>query len=139
MEPSKIVAVATTGYTRRFFTLDLEALPLAVQPHLRLSGYSPAMLALQAGDDGLRSLGVSPGDFLLFATSLPLRAAGQLSLVRQEDEYIVRETYWDGDMTWLRVPADAYPAMRLPTENIRVAAVLADVVKNDEWADIVRF
>lgn len=139
MLPNKVVPVAATGYTRQFFTLDLETTDLSERPHLLLNGHSRALFALLSGDDGLNSLGISPGDFLLFSTAAPLRSAGQISLVRQEDEYIVRESYWGGDTTVLRVPGDAYSALRLPTENIRIAAVLDDVIKNNEFAPIVRF
>lgn len=129
----------TTGYTKKFFTLDLESVEMAGQPHLLLSGFSGALFAVVMGDSGLHSLGVSRGDYLLFSTTSPLKTSGQLSLVRQEDEYIVRETYWAGDTTLLRVPGDEFPPLRLPTENIRIAAVLYDVIKDDEFAPIVHF
>jgi hypothetical protein len=139
MIPNKVIPVATTGFTRKWFTLDLASTDLASYPHLRLSGYSQALFALSLGDSGFVSLGVTRGDYLLFSTSAPLRSAGQISLIRQEDEYIVRETYWDGDTTLLRVPGDIFPPLRLPTENIRITAVLDSVVKGDELAPVVYF
>lgn len=139
MHPNKVIPVAATGYTRKFFTLDLESTDLADREHLLLSGYSDALFALRAGDGGLDSLGVKRGDYLLFSTTAPLKSAGQISLVRQEDEFIIRETYWSGDMTELRVSGDVYPALRVPTENIRITAVLSDVIKDNELAPIVRF
>ncbi|MEF3302404.1 hypothetical protein [Paenibacillus sp. GYB003] len=139
MNPSKVIPVAATGYTRKWFAFDLTGSDLAQQPHLRLGGFSEALFALRLGDSGLVSLGVARGDYLLFSTTAPLRSSGQISLVRQEDEYIVRETYWDGDTTILRVPGDTFPAWRLPTENIRITAVLDSVIKGDELAPIVYF
>lgn len=139
MNPNKVIPVVTTAFTRKWFALDLEAIELAGRPHLRVSGYSEAMFALLLGDSGLVSLGVARGDYLLFGTTAPLHSSGQISLVRQEDEYIIRETYWDGDTTLLRVPGDTFPAMVVPTENLRVTAVLDRVIKGDELAPIVHF
>ncbi|TMV48100.1 hypothetical protein FE783_19295 [Paenibacillus mesophilus] len=139
MHPNKVIPVAATGYTRKWFSLDLESTDLSGRPHLKLIGYSDALFALRIGDGGLESLGVKRGDYLLFSTTAPLKSSGQISLVRQEDEYMIRETYWSGDMTELRVPGEAFPSLSVPTENIRIAAVLSDVIKDNELAPIVRF
>lgn len=139
MKPTKIVPVVRDGYCKAFFSLDLESSDLASQPHLMLNGYSRALFALQMGDRGLQSIGIGVGDYLLFGTSAPLRSSGQISLVRQEDEFIIRETYWSGDTTILRVPGETYPTLIVPTENVRIAAVLDDVIRNDELAPVVRF
>jgi len=94
---------------------------------------------LSLGDGGLDAVGIKRGDYLLFSTTAPLRSSGQIALVRQEDEYMIRETYWTGDTTLLRVPGDAYAPIRAPTENIRIAAVLEDVIKDNELAPLIRF
>ncbi|MFC3769736.1 hypothetical protein [Paenibacillus sp. GCM10012303] len=139
MKPSKVIPVVTTGYTSKFFTLDLDSTDLSGSAHLQLCGYSEALFALRMGDSGLDSLGVAPSDYVLFSTTSALRSSGQLSLVRQEGEYILRETYWSGDTTWLRVPGDVFPPLCLPTENIRISAVLCDVIKDNELAPVVHF
>lgn len=139
MKPSKVIPVVSTGYTRKFFTLDLDVTDLSGSVHLQLSGYSEALFALRIGDSGLDSIGITPGDYLLFSTTSALKSSGQLSLVRQEGEYIIRETYWSGDTTLLRVPGDAFSPLSLPTENIRIAAVLCDVIKDNELAPVVHF
>lgn len=139
MKPNKVIPVVATGYTKKFFTFQLESVDLSVRPHLKLSGHSNALFALRAGDRGLESIGVAAGDYLLFSTTAPLRSSGQISLVRQDDEYIIRETYWSGDTTLLRVPGEKYAQLVVPTENIRIAAVLADVIKDNELAPLVRF
>lgn len=139
MNPTKIVPVVTSGYTRKWFGLDMESSDLAYRPHLAISGFSGALFALSLGDSGLEAIGVRRGDYLLFSTSAPLRSSGQISLIRSEDEYMIRETYWTGDTTLLRVPGDAFPPLVAPTENIRVTAVLDDVILNNELAPLVRF
>ena len=131
--------MAATGYSRTFFTLLLGDDDLSIQPHLAIPLSSSAQFALELGDNGFASIGVERGDFLLFSTTSLLRPSGQVALIRQEDECIIREAYWSGDTTVLRVPGERYEALTLPTENIRIAAVLDNVIKNNELAPIVRF
>ncbi|GAA3410417.1 hypothetical protein ACFFNY_21770 [Paenibacillus hodogayensis] len=139
MNPTKIIPVVTDGYTRKWFGLDMESSDLAYRPHLSISGYSDALFALSLDDEGLESLGVKRGDYLLFSTKAALHTSGQIALIRQEEDYMIREAYWNGDVTLLRVPGEAFPPIMAPTENIRITAVLDTVIANDKHAPLVRF
>ncbi|TBL71353.1 S24 family peptidase [Paenibacillus thalictri] len=136
---NKIIPVLAKGWTQSFFTLSMDDTDLSSAPHLALPQATDAQFAMQLGDDGLSGLGIRRGDYLLFGTTQQLRASGQIALIREGEEYIIREAYWSGDTTRLRVPSDMYPALVLPTENIRITAVLDNVIKNDEFARIITF
>ncbi|WP_248930125.1 S24 family peptidase [Paenibacillus hamazuiensis] len=136
---TKIIPVVAEGRTKRFFSLSLDDADLSRAPHLQLPRVTEAQFALQLADEGLAGLGIRQGDYLLFGTTQPLRASGQIALIRQEDEYIIREAHWSGDTTLLRVPGDIYPELQLPTENIRIVAVLDNAMKDDEHVQIVHF
>lgn len=136
---NKIIPIVGTGFTKEFFSISISDGDMSLQPHLQLPYATNAQFAIEIGDDGLSILGVTEGDFVLFTTTSLLKATGQIVLVRQDEEYIIREAHWDGDFTLLRVPNDEYEPMKLPTENIRIVAVLDNVIKNHDEIKIIHF
>lgn len=136
---TKLIPVITKGYTSKFFTIDISEEEVAEHPHIRISCNSNAVFALELDDDGLNCLGIIKGDYLLFTQLAPLRATGQICLIHNEDEHIIREAHWSSDTTILRVPGDIYEPIEIPTENIRIMAVLDNVIKPYDGLNIVNF
>lgn len=136
---TKIIPIIGTGYSKDFFRISVSKQDMSRQPHLVLPSVTDASFAIQMEDGGLSPLGIDRGDYILFSTTTLLKATGQIALIRQDEDYIIREAHWSGDMTILHVPSDGYEPMNLPTENIRIVAVLDNVMKDYEDLSIVYF
>jgi hypothetical protein len=135
----KVIPVIGTGYSRDFFSIHLDDTDLSRHPHLQLPLPNEAQFAIQLDDDGFEGMSIHAGDYLLFGTTQPLRAGGQISLIRDQEVYIIREAHWNGNTTLLRVPCDAYPLLELPTENIRIVAVLDNVIRSADEVKLITF
>jgi len=136
---TKIIPVVGDGYTKEFFFLSIADADMSYQPHLEVPNVTNAQFALWIGDNGLSNLNAFKGDYALFCTTSLLKSSGQIALIRQEEEYIIREAYWTPDKTLLRVPSDIYEPLELPTENIRIVAVLDNIIKDREDLKMVYF
>ena len=118
---SKIIPIISPGFSTRYFSIPIREEDLSEKPHLRISSHMNASFALSMGDNGLERLGIRQGDYLLFSIINLLNTNEQLSLVwNEEDEYIIRD----------RV---------MPTDHIRIIAILDHVIKPYEDLTIVYF
>lgn len=126
----KPVFVAGDAYSSHFFEMPIEEdEQLSLSSYLLVASYHVARFALIMRDDGLRGLGILPGDALLIADYSLEPVKDRPVLVRREGEFIVR------------IAADVNPhectftttregdaALLLPSENIRITGVVSGII-----------
>lgn len=126
----KRIFIAGDAYSRDFFELPLDNdEELSLRPSLEVASYHVARFALIMRDDGLRGLGIMPGDALLISDFSTEPIHNRPVLIRQEGQFLVR------------IAADVNPVeclftttrtedepLLLPSENIRIIGVVSGII-----------
>ncbi|MEX1029579.1 MAG: hypothetical protein WDZ91_05985 [Paenibacillaceae bacterium] len=120
----KIIPIISRGFSMRYFPIHIHGEDWSEKPHLQISKFMNASFALSMGDDGLEHLGIHQGDYLIFSLINPLLSNEMLTLVCNEEEYIIR-----------RIP----PPDDLNEGGIRIVAVLDHVLKPYDDLKLVYF
>lgn len=126
----KRVHIVGSAYSEEFFDLPLEDEEISLKPYLEVAPYHVARFGLQMDDDGLSGIGIEKGDFLLISDFSAEPIFGKPVLVRQEGKFIVRIAADVNPIESIFTTTDnTYPAMTLPSENIRIIGVVSGSIK----------
>lgn len=126
----KRVHIVGSAYSEEFFDLPLEDEEISLKPYIEVAPYHVARFGLQMDDDGLSGIGIEKGDFLLISDFSAEPIFGKPVLVRQEGRFIVRIAADVNPIeSTLTTTDDTYPAMTLPSENIRIVGVVSGSIK----------
>nr|WP_206698985.1 hypothetical protein [Brevibacillus agri] len=126
----KRIFIAGDAYSRHFFELPLDQdEELSLQPSIAVANYHVARFALIMRDDGLRGLGILPGDALLISDFSAEPIHNRPVLVRQEGQFLVRIAADVNPVECLftTTRAEDEPLL-LPSENIRITGVVSGIV-----------
>ncbi|WP_025027765.1 hypothetical protein [Caldalkalibacillus mannanilyticus] len=134
----KLIPIVGKGYTENFFEVNMSDDDLMNQLHLEVDANHFATIAFELNDNGLAEWGLEFGDYLLFCSSAE-SIRDKLILVRSEEKVIIRQARCiTPDISILSTPGDLFPPLTIPSENIRIIAVLSGVIKPYEGLNIVR-
>jgi SOS-response transcriptional repressor LexA len=133
----KLIPIVGKGYTQDFFDVTISDDELMHKPHLEVDGSHFATLAFELDDEGLSDWNLNKGDYLLFSSSSE-SVKDKLILVRSEERLIIRQAlYITPDVSVLSTPGEIYPAIIIPSENIRIIGVMSGVIKPHDDLKIV--
>lgn len=126
----KPVFVAGDAYSTRFFEMALEQdEELSLLPAILVARYHVARFALIMRDEGLKGIGILPGDALLISDFSLEPIKDRPVLIRQEGQFIVRIA---SDVNPLEcrftTARTGDEPLILPSENIRITGVVSGVI-----------
>lgn len=126
----KRVFIAGDAYTTHFFDLALDQdEELSLLPSLQVASYHVARFALIMRDDGLRGLGIFPGDALLISDFSMEPVKDRPVLIRQEGQFLVRIAADVNPLECLfTTTREQDTPMLLPSENIRITGVVSGII-----------
>jgi len=126
----KHVFVAGDAYSTRFFDLTLENdEELSLYPSIQVASYHVANFALIMRDEGLRGLGILPGNILLISTFSMEPIKDRPVLIRQEGQFLVRiATDVNPFECLFTTTLETDDPLILPSENIRIVGVVSGIL-----------
>jgi len=125
----KKLHIVGKAYSNDWFELDLSDDEISLKPYIEVAPYHHVRYGLRMGDDGLDGLGIKNGDFLLISDSSTEPIYLKPVVVRKEGQFIIRIAYNVNPVECtLTTAGDIYPAMTIPSENIRIIGVLSGVI-----------
>lgn len=126
----KHVFVAGDAYSTRFFDLALENdEELSLYPSIQVASYHVANFALIMRDEGLRGLGILPGNILLISTFSMEPIKDRPVLIRQEGQFLVRiATDVNPFECLFTTTRETDDPLILPSENIRIVGVVSGIL-----------
>jgi hypothetical protein len=125
----KLIPIVGKGYTENFFDVEISDDELMYKPHLEVDGSHFALMAFELGDEGLKEWNLNAGDYLLFSNSSD-SVRDTIILVRSEERLIIRQAKCiTPDVSVIGTPGDIYPPITIPSENIRIIAVMSGFIK----------
>jgi hypothetical protein len=125
----KLIPIVGKGYTETFFDVTISDDELIHKPHLEVDGSHFATLAFELDDEGLSEWNLNRGDYLLFSSSSD-SVRDKIILVRSEERLIIRQARQiTPDVSVIGTPGDIYPPITIPSENIRIIAVMSGFIK----------